>query len=159
MVTQERTGRLPLEYKSHATLHAMAKRVGKASLELIKQAYIEWTHDNVDTDINMNEWQTMWAKRYGTNVGTKDKPKYVIDEYSFGYICKEMRSLRTAHEGGYALSQITKVGDIRKCAQAVSGKSDEKGEVSEADKLLARIAKADKRARRAVWKELNKEFG
>lgn len=159
MVTQERTGRLPLEYKSHATLHVMAKRVGKASLELIKQAYIEWTHDNVNTDINMNEWQMMWAKRYGTNVGTKAKPKYVIDEYSFGYICKEMRSLRTAHEGGYALSQITRVGQIREYAKAVSGTSDDKPEVSEVDKLFARIDKMSAREQRSLYNKLAKKFG
>lgn len=152
MVTYERTRRVALN-----RLHAQAKKVGKASLALIKDAYIEWTHDNVATDISLNAWQEEWAKAHGTL--DKATKKYVIDEYSFAYICKEMRSLRVAHEGGYALSDIKKVGQIREFAKKVSGEPDAKPERSAVDVEFARIEKLSTREQRALLARLAKKFG
>ena len=153
MVTNERTRRVAQEYTSHASLHKQAKSVGKASLELIKQAYIEWTHDNVATDVKLNEWQTLWLERFGTNVGTRTEPKYVIEEYSFGYICKEMRSLRVAHEGGVPLSDIKRVGDIRKQAERVNGKPEAKKPKSKREAMRSKVKGLSKAELRILIEE------
>lgn len=126
----------------------------KQGLALIINLYCYWTHDAHDTGVSINAWFTAWDKSMKDKGIVKDDGS----PYSTAYLRIYTNKIRQAVEGGFSYTDIKSIADLEEKVLRVNGKSDKK-EMSELDKLRARLGKADKRTRRAIWKELNEEFG
>jgi len=140
-------------WKHKRSLNADLVLARKAGLQLLINCYTYFTHDRYDSDISLNGWFTAWGVACPEALSKDDGQQYSL-EYLRIYTGKVM----TVVEGGYSIKAITSIAKLEELCDRVNGKAVKK-EMSELDKLVARIEKCDARTQRAIYKRLSKKFG
>lgn len=126
----------------------------KKGLEFIVQLYCYWTHDNYNTNVSLNAWFDAMGVCLDEMGITKDDG----EPYSLSYLRIYTGKVKTVCENGYTTKDIKSIKKLEEMVLAVNGTTDKK-EMSELDKVLARIDKLDTRTQRAVYNRLAKKFG